>query len=81
MKLKFSFKEYTPIEVEVKNEDIENLNVIFNYLNQGATIKCTNIDNGDNEYFMDMSFEDRSVSIIEWLKLKWFLIKNRWLNK
>ena len=28
------------------------------------------------EYFMDMSFEDKPISIIERIKLKWFLLKH-----
>lgn len=77
MKLTFKFKEYTPIEVNVKDEDIDNLNIIFSYLDQGA--KVIGQDNG--EYFMDMSFEDKPVSIKDWLKIKWFLLKNRWFNE
>ena len=77
MKLTFKFKEYTPIEVNVKDEDLDNLNIIFSYLNQGA--KVIGQDNG--EYFMDMSFEDKPISIKEWFKIKWFLFKNRWFNE
>lgn len=77
MKLTFKFKEYTPIEVNVKDEDLDNLNIIFSYLDQGA--KVIGQDNG--EYFMDMSFEDKPISIKEWFKIKWFLFKNRWFNE
>lgn len=73
MKLTFKFKEYTPIEVEVKDEDIDNLNIIFSYLNMGAKL----IGQSNGEYFMDMSFEDKPTSICEWFKTKWFLFKYR----
>ena len=76
MKLRFNFKEYTPIEVDVNGKDIDNLNIIFNYLNQGAKV----IGTKDNEYYMDMSFEDEPISFVEWVRIKWFLIKNRFRN-
>ena len=78
MKLTFKFKEYTPIEINIKDEDVDNLNIILSYLNMGAKTQC--MDN-NGEYFMDMSFEDKPISIKEWFKIKWFLFKNRWFNE
>ena len=53
--LTFNFKEYTPIEVNVKSEeDITNLNIILGYICHGAKI----FYEGNEQYFMDMSFED-----------------------
>ena len=62
--LKFNFKDrdYTPIEIHVaSNEDITNLNTIFNYLLNGATVssKLHTDPEVDEEYEMDMSFEDK----------------------
>ena len=75
-KITFKFKDYTSIEISIDENDIDNLNTIFSYLDMGAKVFCTS----DTEYFMDMSFEERPTTLLEWIKTKWFLIKHRILN-
>ena len=71
--LKFCFKEYTPLEIKVDENSIDSLNAILGYISMGAKVTY----NSDTEYFLDMSFEDKPISIKDWFKLKWFLIKLR----
>ena len=54
--IRFVFKDYTPIEIQIDENDVNNLMAILGYLNQGAVVVCTD---KEDEYFMDMSFEDK----------------------
>ena len=62
--LKFNFSKdcYTPIYINVvSNEDVTNLNILLNYLMQGAKVssKMNEDPDVDIEYTVDMSFEDK----------------------
>ena len=59
MKVVYSFEDYTPLEVNVGDmEDLNNLNILLNYVMQGASVYH---DSGNDEkakyYFVDMRYE------------------------
>ena len=54
VKVKYKFKEYSPIEIKLSSvEDLNNLNILFNYVMNGATVQHMY----GFQYFVDMKEE------------------------
>ena len=64
VKVVYGFKDYTPIEVNLASkQDVINLNILIQYLMQGAKVYHDSSTNDDvQNYFVDMSWEDKEES-------------------